>query len=31
LLDAKISQSNFAPKDFVDWNIVRGLQRELKR
>lgn len=31
LLDAKISQSNFAPKDFVDWNIVRGLVRELKR
>jgi len=31
LLDAKISQSNFAPKDFVDWNIVRQVQRELKR
>lgn len=31
LLDAKISQSNFAPKDFVDWNIVRGLVREFKR
>ena len=31
LLDAKISQSNFAPKDFVDWNIARQVQRELKR
>jgi ABC-type nitrate/sulfonate/bicarbonate transport system substrate-binding protein len=31
LLDARISQSNFAPKDFVDWNIVRQVQRELKR
>jgi ABC-type nitrate/sulfonate/bicarbonate transport system substrate-binding protein len=31
LLDAKINQSTFAPKDFVDWNAVRGLQRELKR
>jgi ABC-type nitrate/sulfonate/bicarbonate transport system substrate-binding protein len=29
--DAKITQSNFAPKDFVDWNIVRGVIRELKR
>src|SRR5258706_63359 len=29
--DAKISQSNFAPKDFVDWNIVRGILREVKR
>jgi hypothetical protein len=28
--DAKI-QSNFAPKDFVDWTIVRAIQRELKR
>lgn len=27
--DAKITQSNFAPKDFVDWNIVRSIQREL--
>jgi ABC-type nitrate/sulfonate/bicarbonate transport system substrate-binding protein len=31
LLDAKISQSNFAPKDFVDWNVVRSLVREFKR
>ena len=31
LLDAKINQSNFAPKDFVDWNIARQVQRELKR
>jgi ABC-type nitrate/sulfonate/bicarbonate transport system substrate-binding protein len=31
LLDAKINQSTFAPKDFVDWNIVRGLQRDLMR
>jgi ABC-type nitrate/sulfonate/bicarbonate transport system substrate-binding protein len=29
--DAKISESKFAPKDFVDWNIVRGIVRELKR
>jgi ABC-type nitrate/sulfonate/bicarbonate transport system substrate-binding protein len=29
--DAKISQSNFAPKDFVDWTIVRGILRETKR
>jgi ABC-type nitrate/sulfonate/bicarbonate transport system substrate-binding protein len=28
--DAKI-QSNFAPKDFVDWTLVRGIQRELRR
>lgn len=31
LQDAKIAQSNFAPKDFVDWTIVRGVQRELKK
>lgn len=31
LLDTKISQANFAPRDFVDWNIVRGLGRDLKR
>lgn len=31
LQDAKINQSNFAPKDFVDWTIVRTVQRELKR
>jgi ABC-type nitrate/sulfonate/bicarbonate transport system substrate-binding protein len=29
--DAKIAQSNFAPKDFVDWSIVRAIQREVKR
>lgn len=29
--DAKIAQSSFAPKDFVDWNIVRSIVRELKR
>jgi hypothetical protein len=29
--DAKIAQSNFAPKDFVDWSIVRAIQREGKR
>jgi ABC-type nitrate/sulfonate/bicarbonate transport system substrate-binding protein len=29
--DAKITQSNFAPKDFVDWNLIRTVQRELKR
>jgi ABC-type nitrate/sulfonate/bicarbonate transport system substrate-binding protein len=29
--DAKITQSNFAPKDFVDWTIVRGILREVKR
>ena len=28
--DAKI-QSNFAPKDFVDWTLVRSIQRELRR
>lgn len=31
LQDAKIAHSNFAPKDFVDWTIVRGVQRELKK
>lgn len=31
LTDAKISESKFAPKDFVDWTIVRSVQRELKR
>jgi len=31
LLDAKINQSTFAAKDFVDWSIVRQVQRELKR
>jgi ABC-type nitrate/sulfonate/bicarbonate transport system substrate-binding protein len=29
--DAKITLSNFAPKDFVDWTIVRGIYRELSR
>ncbi len=29
--DAKIPQSNFAAKDFVDWSIVRAIQREGKR
>jgi len=31
LQDAKVGESKFAPKDFVDWNIVRTVQRELKR
>lgn len=31
LQDAKIAHSNFAPKDFVDWTIVHGVQRELKK
>jgi NitT/TauT family transport system substrate-binding protein len=29
--DAKITQSNFTPKDFVDWSLIRTVQRELKR
>ncbi len=29
--DAKITQSNFAPKDFIDWTLIRTVQRELKR
>jgi len=29
--DAKIGQSAFAPKDFVDWNPIRAVQQELKR
>jgi ABC-type nitrate/sulfonate/bicarbonate transport system substrate-binding protein len=29
--DAKITGSNFMPKDFVDWNIVRAIQRDLNR
>lgn len=29
--DAKMSQSAFAPKDFVDWNLIRTVQHELKR
>lgn len=31
LADAKIGQSNFAPKDFVDWTIARSVIRDLKR
>ena len=29
--DAKIIQSTFAPRDFVDWNLIRAVQQELKR
>jgi len=29
--DAKIASSNFAPKDYVDWTLIRTVQRELKR
>jgi len=29
--DAKISESKFAPKDFVDWTIMRSVMRDLKR
>jgi ABC-type nitrate/sulfonate/bicarbonate transport system substrate-binding protein len=29
--DAKIVSSNFAPKDYVDWTLIRAVQRELKR
>lgn len=31
LQDAKIAQSNFAPKDFVNWELIRDVQRELRR
>lgn len=31
LADAKIGESKFAPKDFVDWTIVRNVIRDLKR
>ena len=31
LQDAKIAQSNFAPKDFVNWELIREVQRELRR
>jgi NitT/TauT family transport system substrate-binding protein len=31
LQDAKIAQSEFAPRDFVNWSIIRDVQRELKR
>lgn len=29
--DAKITSSNFAPKDYVDWTLIRTVQREIKR
>jgi NitT/TauT family transport system substrate-binding protein len=29
--DAKITLSSFAPKDFVDWTIIRTVQRDLTR
>jgi ABC-type nitrate/sulfonate/bicarbonate transport system substrate-binding protein len=29
--DAKIIQSTFAPRDFVDWNPIRAVQQDLKR
>ena len=29
--DAKITASNFAPKDYVDWTLIRTVQREIKR
>ena len=29
--DAKITHVSFAPKDFVDWTIIRSVQRELAR
>jgi NitT/TauT family transport system substrate-binding protein len=28
--DAKITQSTFAPKDFVDWNLIRAVRQELR-
>jgi NitT/TauT family transport system substrate-binding protein len=31
LQDAKIARSDFGPKDFVNWSIIREVQRELKR
>jgi ABC-type nitrate/sulfonate/bicarbonate transport system substrate-binding protein len=31
LQDAKIGQSDFAPKDFVNWGSIRDVQRELRR
>jgi NitT/TauT family transport system substrate-binding protein len=31
LQDAKIAQSDFAPKDFVNWGPIRDVQRELRR
>jgi hypothetical protein len=29
--DAKIIQATFAPRDFVDWNLIRAVQQDLKR
>ena len=29
--DAKLTQSNFVPKDFVDWTLIRAVKSELKR
>jgi ABC-type nitrate/sulfonate/bicarbonate transport system substrate-binding protein len=29
--DAKITPSAFMPKEFVDWTLIRAVQRELKR
>jgi ABC-type nitrate/sulfonate/bicarbonate transport system substrate-binding protein len=29
--DARITQSTFMPTDFVDWNLIRTVQQELKR
>ncbi len=29
--DAKITDSKFAPRDFVDWSIMRAVLRDLKR
>ena len=31
LQDAKIGQSDFAPKDFANWGPIRDVQRELRR
>jgi NitT/TauT family transport system substrate-binding protein len=31
LQDAKIAQSDFTPKDFVNWGPIRDVQRELRR
>ncbi len=31
LQDAKIAQSDFTPKDFVNWSLIRDVQREMKR
>ena len=29
--DAKMAQSGFMPKDFVDWTLIRAVQRQVKR